>query len=310
MWWWRRREGKRAFLNLRQCRSQVLALCALAAASFVSFSCFADIRERDDRGRELVLAYPASRIVSLAPHLTELLFAAGAGEKVVGASRYSDYPEAAKQIPQVGDAYRVDLERMVALDPDLIVGWKSGNPPSEIARLDSLGFSVFVTEPRDLSDIPRLLQLLARLAGTEDEGKRAAREFERELSKLRMRYSQRERLSVFYQIWEKPLMTINSKHIINDVIEVCGGVNAFADLGLLSAQVSIESALARDPQVIIDGSSLKPSDWSEWKRFPGVDAVANGNLYHVPPDLLHRASPRILKGAEHVCEVLDRARWK
>ncbi len=248
--------------------------------------------------------------MSLAPHLTELLFAAGAGEKVVGVSRHSDYPEAAQEIPQVGDAYRVDLERMVAIAPDLIVGWRSGNPPSEIARLESLEFRVFVTEPRNLSDIPRLLRLMGRLAGTDAAANVTANNYERELSELRMRYSQRERLRVFYQIWEKPLMTVNGEHIISDVLEVCGGSNVFADMKLLSAQVSIESVLARDPQVVIDVSSLKPTDWNQWERFPAVSAVANGSLYHVPPDVLHRASPRVLEGAKHVCELLDRARRK
>ncbi len=273
-------------------------------------SAVAEIRLTDDRGREIALAEPATRIVSLAPHLTELLFAAGAGDKIVGVSRHSDFPEAVKKIPRVGDAFQIDLERLVALEPDLIVAWRSGNSPAQISRLESLGFQVFVSEPSKLGDIPRLLESFGALAGTAQVAMRKAREFLGEVSRLRGRYAGREPVAVFYQIWERPLMTINGEHIISDVILLCGGKNVFADLRLLSAQVSMESVLARNPQVVIDGSSLRKSDFSEWRRFSGLKAVARENLYHVSPDLLHRSSPRILEGAKRVCEVLDQARRK
>jgi iron complex transport system substrate-binding protein len=264
----------------------------------------------DDRGREISLAKPASRIVSLAPHLTELLFAAGAGDKIAGVSRHSDYPQEAKKIPQVGDAYQVDSELMVALNPDLVVAWKSGNPRSEIVKLENLGFKVFVTEPAKLADISRLLKTFGLLAGTQAFAEQAAQDFDREVSRLQAGYASRQKVTVFYQIWERPLMTVNGRHMISDVIRLCGGENQFADLDVLSAQVSMESVLARDPQVVIDGSSLGKSDWRDWRRFPELAAVANGNLYHVSPDLLHRSSPRILEGAKRVCEVLEEARRK
>lgn len=286
--------------------SYLLAISLLGALTPLH----ADIRLTDDRGREVALAEPASRIVSLAPHLTELLFAAGAGDKVVGVSRHSDYPEEARNIAKVGDAYQLNLERMAALDPDLIVAWRSGNSSSQIARLESLGLKVFVSEPRTLLDISRLLKTFGLLAGTPVKADRAATEFEGEIARLEAEHSGRERVTVFYQIWERPAMTINHEHMISDVIRLCGGENQFADLPLLSAQVSMESIIAKNPQVVIDGSSLRKSDWSEWRRFPTITAVAKENLFQIPPDLLHRSSPRILEGAKLVCEVLDEARKK
>lgn len=279
-------------------------------AFLLATTAYAGLRLTDDRGREIALDEPASRIISLAPHLTELLFAAGAGHKIVGVSRHSDFPEAVKKIPRVGDAFQIDLERLVALEPDLIVAWRSGNSSAQISRLESLGFRVFVSEPSRLGDIPRLLESFGALAGTVEIAEREAREFLEEVSRLRARYAGREPVTVFYQIWERPLMTINGEHIISDVIRLCGGKNAFADLNLLSAQVSMESVLARNPQIVIDGSSLGKSDFSEWRRFTRLNAVARDNLYHVSPDLLHRSSPRILEGARQVCEVLDQARRK
>jgi iron complex transport system substrate-binding protein len=189
-------------------------VCAAAAAQTISVA--------DDRGRTVTLARPAQRVVTLAPSLAELAFAAGAGGRLVGVARFSDSPPAARGIARIGDAVRVDFERIVALKPDLILAWKSGNSAADVARLEGLGFPAHVSEPGRLADIPRLLRAIGSLAGTGAAADRAARDFEREIGELRKRYAKTPRVRVFYQIWHKPLLTVNGAHLISDVIALCG----------------------------------------------------------------------------------------
>jgi iron complex transport system substrate-binding protein len=263
----------------------------------------------DDRGRPLHLRAPASRIVTLAPGLTELAFAAGAGGKLVGVSAWSDYPEAARRLPQVGDSSRLDAERILLLGPDLLLGWLSGNPAGEIARLERLGLPVFAVEPARLADVPRVLRVIGALAGTEAEAERAAAAFEAEVSALRARYGARPRVSVFYEIWDEPLLTVNGEHIISDVIRLCGGRNVFADAPLLTPAVSPESLLAADPDVIIASvSSGAHAAARRLRKLPSLRAAAGGRVFTVPADFIQRATPRIIEGARQVCEALEHAR--
>jgi iron complex transport system substrate-binding protein len=270
----------------------------------------AEISVIDDTGQPVVLAGPARRIVSLAPHVTELLYVAGAGSRLVGADEYSDYPEDARRIPRVGSGFGFDLEAIVALQPDLIVGWQSGNPSWQVARLRSLGFPVFVTEPRRLDDVAGLLERLGRLAGTEPGAVANAVEFRRQRALLQERYSARPTVTVFYQVVDASLLTINSRHLINDVIDLCGGRNVFSDLPSLTPRVDVESVLRKNPDAIL-ASGHDPSwpAWRErWRAWPALSAAARGNLFFIPPDLIHRNSPRILQGAEQVCDALEKVR--
>jgi len=264
----------------------------------------------DDSGRPVVLAGPARRIVSLAPYLTELLFAAGAGDVLVGVSEYSDYPAASRGIPRVGGGGGLDLERIVALHPDLVVAWQSGNPAWQVQRLRELGLTVFVSEPRRLAAISHTIDSLARLAGTESAAQPVTADFNRRLAALRRTFRGRAPVRVYYQIWDRPLMTINGMHLIDDVIRLCGGNNVFADLPDLAPQVGIESVLQRDPQVIVvaAGRDETGSGLATWRRWPQLMAVRQGQLYEIERELLVRHTPRILDGAERLCRILDRAR--
>ena len=269
----------------------------------------ADITVSDDTGRQVKLAGPARRIVSLAPHITELLFAAGAGDAVVGVTEFSDYPEAARAITRVGGGTGLDLEAILALQPDLVVAWQSGNPAGQVQRLQSLGLTVFMSEPRQLMDVPDTLLRLGRLAGTEAVAQANADSFIRRYDQLQQRYAQRPVVSVFYQIWEQPLMTLNGEHLFSDVVRLCGGRNVFSDLPALAPQVGIEAVLAVDPEVIVvaaddDDSSLLAA----WERWPSLSAVAHGHVYAVTRERLVRHSPRILEGAEELCVILEGAR--
>ncbi|OGI51714.1 MAG: cobalamin-binding protein [Candidatus Muproteobacteria bacterium RIFCSPHIGHO2_02_FULL_65_16] len=270
----------------------------------------APTRVPDDAGATVVLAAPARRIVSLAPHVTELLYAAGAGGYVVGAVDYSDYPEAAKRIPRVGGYTGLDLEAIVALRPDLIIAWQSGNPPSQVERLRALGLAVYVSEPRHIEDVATNIERLGRLAGTADAALRAARAFRQRHEALRRRYAARPAVTVFYQIWDRPLMTVNGKQLISDVIHLCGGRNVFADLPILAPTVDVEAVLAADPEAIVaSGAGAARPEWFDaWRRWPQLRAVRRDNLFVVPPDVLQRHGPRILDGAEHLCADLETAR--
>ncbi len=269
-----------------------------------------EIVATDDRGRELTLPFPARTVVTLAPSIAELVHAAGAGARLVGVARYSDYPPEVKKVAQIGDSSRVDLERVLSLKPDLIVGWKTGNQAADIERLEQLGFRVFVIEPDTLAAIPRLLRMLGRLAGTETAASRAAQAFEDGVHALRARYGTRPAVRVFYEIWHMPLLTVNGSHMINDVIHLCGGSNIFAAVPALTPLVSLESVIAAHPQVVLGGSSATtpPEFAAQWQRYENFSGLRNVKAMYVDPDHIQRQTPRILQGARTVCEHLESVR--
>ncbi len=278
----------------------------------LSFAAGAEISVLDDTGRPLKLTAPAHRIVSLAPHVTELLYATGAGHFIVGAVEYSDYPKAAKNIPRVGSGAGLDVEAIVALHPDLVVAWRSGNPSWQMDRLIGLGIPVFLTEPRHLDDIAGLLEKLGELAGTGAAGSKAATDFRRRLAQLRSRYSGQPAVSVFYQILDNSLLTVSGRHIISDVIQLCGGRNVYAALPGLVPRVDIEAVLKENPEAILaSGDEALWPEWrNRWRAMPMLSASMHENIFLIPPDLIHRHSPRILDGAERVCAALEQARSK
>ncbi len=273
-------------------------------------ACAAGIELADDTGRKLALAAPAQRIVSLAPHVTEMLFAAGAGERVVGAVDYSDYPEAAKRIPRVGGYTRIDLEAVAALRPDLVIGWQSGNREGDLARLQALGIPVYLSEPRNLEDVARNLERLGQLAGSDTAALTAATAFRARRDQLAATHSGREKVRVFYQIWDRPLMTVNDRHLIADVIRLCGGTNVFGEVAHLTPTIGVEAVLAAKPEVIVaSGMGEARPEWLDrWSRWPQLEAARRDNLFFIAPELIQRHTPRILDGAERLCGQLDTAR--
>jgi len=264
----------------------------------------------DDTGKEVSLDKPARRIVSLAPHLTELLFAAGAGDAVVGVVSYSDYPPEAAQRPHVGDAQNLDVESIVTLQPDLVVAWQSGNPPPQLEQLVRFGIPVFYSEPRRLEDIATNLERLGRLAGSDESASTAAEKFRVGTSRLIDRYSGAAPVRVFYEIWHQPLMTVGGKHLISHLIRICGGQNVFAELEALAAAVNREAVLKADPEVIIvSGITQQRPPWlDQWLDWPQLYAVKHKQLYFIPPDLIQRHTPRVLEGARRLCDQLQQAR--
>ena len=264
----------------------------------------------DDTGRITRLEQPAQRIISLAPHTTELLFEVGAGNKIIGTVPYSTYPPAAKKIPRIGGYKKLDLERIVSMRPDLIVAWQTGNQPTEMLQLEKLGLNVFYTEPRRLPDIASLMKRLGKLTGREEQADLAVKQYLKTLQTLQNRYQGKKRLRAFYLIWDKPLMTVNSEHLISDVMNLCGLQNIFADIDNLVPRINTEAVLQADPQMIIAGgiSKVKPDWQQQWQRWPELSANRLNALIEVNPDIIQRHSTRILLGAEELCRKADRIR--
>ncbi len=287
---------------------------ALAAALSIGMAHAAPVSAIDDNGDTVTLAAPAQRVVSLAPHVTELLYAAGGGTKLVGAVSYSDYPPQAQSVPRVGDNRALDLERIAALKPDLIVVWRHGNAQQQLDRLRELHIPLFFSEPHHLDDVATSLTRLGVLLGTEKTAQDAANAYRSQIAQLRATYARRAPVSVFYEVWDQPLMTINGESMISDAITLCGGRNVFAALRPLVPTLSTEAVLAADPDAIVTASpgATAPDRplpaLERWRAWPQLKAVAHGNLYAIDGDLLTRAGPRIAQGAQRLCEDLQRAR--
>jgi iron complex transport system substrate-binding protein len=285
---------------------------ALLLLAFGPFSvAWSEIRVTDDAGQEIALQHPARRIISLSPHVTELLFAAGAGRSVVGVSEYSNYPAAAESIPRISGGGGLDMEAIIALQPDLVVAWQSGNPDQQVKRLQSLGMTVFLSEPSRLEDVPATIRKLGKLAATRTPAFEQAAAYEQRLAGLLKRYSQRPQVSVFYQIWENPLMTLNGEHMLSDVMRACGGRNVFAELPALAPQIDVEAVLVANPDVIVVAADAGDNSMLEsWRRWPELSAVKQNRLYSIQRELLVRHTPRMLDGVERLCEILEEVRGK
>jgi len=269
----------------------------------------------DDAGRKIFLEQPAKKIISLSPHITELIFSAGAGEKLSGVDDYSNYPKAAKSITRIGDANHLDIETILSLQPDLIVAWGSGQSHNRyIQQLIRLQQTVYISSPENLEAIPRTVENLGKLSGTYDYAKQQSQNFRNELKNIIAEYSKRSSVTVFYEIWHQPLFTINGQHVMSQVIEICGGKNIFADLPILSPEVNIEAVISANPDVIIasgvvsENGNQRPAWLDNWLQWPTIKASRNKHLYHLHPDLIHRQTFRILQGTRILCEQLQRAR--
>jgi iron complex transport system substrate-binding protein len=298
----RAEDGRAMTRVMRLLFAQFIVLAALAT--------HAEVRVTDDAGHSVVLATPAKRVISLGPHLTELAFAAGGGDTLVGVIRYSDFPEAARQLPIVGDAHAIDFERIAKLKPDLVLVWGSGLNERHKARLRSLGLTVYESEIRHAQGIADTLRRLGAVLGHTDTADAAARRFENQWQALAQRYEGKPPVRVFWQLWHEPLMTINREHLISEAMRMCGGVNVFADLPLLTPGVSWEAAIAADPQLIA-GSGRKENaarDFAAWRRFAKVSAVKQQRYASVDGDLIGRMGPRFVEGAAALCEAIERAR--
>jgi iron complex transport system substrate-binding protein len=279
----------------------VLALC-------VTTSTAAAISLQDDLERKVEMKQAARRIVTLAPFLTELVFTAGAGERIVGVSAYSDYPAQARQLPQVSTAVGFDVERIAALAPDLVLVWQDSFRPEDIERITRFGAAVFVARARTLEDVPRLLRIIGALTGRDTAA--AARDFDGRLARLRREYANRPRVSAFLEIWNRPLTTIAGRHFMNEALDICGASNVFKDLDSVAPVVSWEQVYARDPDVVVGASSAANAEEfrSNWRTRGTLAAVKANRLVFVDADRIQRLTARTPDGIAALCAAIDRVR--
>jgi len=286
-------------------RRVVSVLAALAA----TWSADAQIRVVDDTGATVALAAPARRIVTLAPHAAELVYAAGAGAAIVGVVKGSDYPAAARALPVIGDVATLDLERIVSLSPDLVVTWP-WTTPTQVAWLRARGIAVFEADARTVEGIADDVERIGALAGTQAMAAPAAAALRARIALLTRASTAVPALRVFYQISGVPLFTLGGNHLVSRAIAQCGGANVFAALTIPAPEISVEAVLAADPQVIVAGTNgaAKPAWLSAWMQWPAIDAVRHRDLYAVDANLLHRPGPRFVDGVAQLCDVLEQAR--
>lgn len=270
----------------------------------------AAITVKDDAGLAVTVAKPALRVVSMAPSVTELLFAAGGGNQIVGAVNYSDYPEAAKRIPRIGSNREIDMELLISLKPDLIVAWRHNSSERQIEMVRRLGIPVFQSDPQTLDGIPDAVQRLGQLLGTDAAAKATATQLREQLAGLRAKYANRSTVRTFYQVWDKPLYTLSGKHILTDAMKLCGGENIFDKLTVTAPIVSIESVLQANPEAIIATAEKNYGGVELWKPYGTLAAVRSNNLFTLDGHLLNRAGPRMVQGTAAMCEVLEQARQR
>jgi iron complex transport system substrate-binding protein len=296
------------------CQSRLLARRFLLSL-FISIgliaaqTSIASISLPQANGETLTLPGPAMRIITLAPNLAELVFSAGAGDRLEAVVEYSNFPAQVAQLPRIGDAFRIDLERILEFEPDLVIAWKSGNPQTALKKLEQLGINVWqveITRPEEIADV---VENISRAAGTETTGQTVAGQLRSRLAQLQQKNAKKTPVSYFYQIAPRPLYTINGRHIISRSLEICGGKNIFSELAALAPQISIESVIIANPQAMIapgipdDAPALRA--WLDW---PQLQAVQNKNMLYLPADEISQATPRLLDSIDLACELLDKVR--
>lgn len=296
--------------------SRPLRLLYLITATLIAVvlpTAYAQVQVIDDGQRTVNLTQPAKRIISLAPHVTELVFAAGAGHLLIGVSEYSDYPESAKKITSVGNIFALDLERLLALKPDLVIIWGTGNAKQLTKKLRENKVTVFENEPHNFEDIATSIERIAKLSGTELVGNANAKQFRERLQKLTGTYQLKDKekpISVFHQMIQTPLMTVNKEHFVSKMITLCGGHNVFAELKDISSTITVEALLAANPELIFSSGKDSTKLIKDWGNFPNLQAVRKHNLYSIQGDWLHRAGPRVLDATEQLCKNIADARKK
>lgn len=282
----------------RSTKSLLILLLAIAAPACHA----AAVSVIDDMGRQVSLDQPPGRIVSLAPHLTEMLFSLEVGDRIVATVRHSDYPEAAAQIPRLGDAFSLSVEAVIDLSPDLILAWTTGGNQKSLQRLSELGFSIYLNEAATLEDIASNIQRIGELVGRAERGRLLGERFRRELTELEQSGSDRPGKSVFFQIADTQLYTVNDRHLIGQGLAVCGARNIFGDINLSVPLVSLESIVQADPDIILVASPHEDfvSRWmDDWQRLGWQDRIR-----YINASLITRPSLRMLNGIKSLCNSL------
>ncbi|MES2324648.1 MAG: cobalamin-binding protein [Pseudomonadota bacterium] len=284
----------------------------LALGALLASHAHAAITVQDDDGNTVTLQKPALRVIAMAPHVTEMVYAAGGADRIIAAVDYSDFPEAAKRLPRVGSNRQIDMERVASLKPDLIVIWMHGCSERQIEQIRALGIPMYHSEPKKLDDIAGNLVRIGKLMGTEAVADAAAADFRKRLGALAAQYAHRPPVRTFYQVWDKPLYTLNGGHIVSDALRICGGVNIYAHMKVTAPVVNVEAVLQEDPEALISSGEISAEEGGVaiWKPYTMLTAVKRNNLFRINGNLLNRAGPRMVAGTALMCESLELARLR
>ena len=284
--------------------TRAAARLACLAASVVVWACGDGTVQSEVGGA----AKPAERIVTLAPHLAELVFAAGAGDRLAGVSTYSDHPPAVASLPVIGDAFALDHEALALLEPDLVLAWDSGTPGELISALQARGYRVVSLPAQSLRDVASALVRIGELAGTKDVAQARARQFETALAVETVSPPPAMPVPVFYQIDSRPLYTVGRRHFMTEMIARCGGINVFAELDRVAMQVTVEAVVTRDPALIIAARVPSGNPFDVWASRQSVTAVRSGALVALDGALIGRPGPRLAQGLRQVCRAIKGSR--
>ena len=296
-------------MRLRSAGWALILAAAAAAVGAAGAANAAALTVIDDTGRRVPLAHQPERIISLAPGATEMLFGAGAGDRVIATVDFSDEPAAAKRVPRIGDVTAVDLERLVALRPDVVVAWPGGGNPAQIEKIAQLGIPLYRQQVNRLADLPASVRRLGALAADSTVAERAARALEDQLRHITHEYGGGKHPTVLLEVWNRPIYTVGGTQLMSDALALCGARNVFGDLKELSAVIDTEAVIARNPDIIV--AAAPPSEgagWlTEWQRFGSLSAVRNGRLIAFEDQGLVRLGPSVLTATERLCRALAAA---
>lgn len=247
------------------------------------------------------------KIVALAPHIVEMLYDIGAGNQIIGTVEYADHPEAAKNIPRIGGYYGMQIEKLLALNPDVVIAWQSGNKQTDIEQIQRLGLKLVLSQPDKVADVAKELRMLGELTGHQKKAEQVAQAYENKLTQLRSENANKTPIKLFYQLWSEPMMTVNKNTWINQLINICQGENVFAKNPTDYPQISIENVIVAQPELMVipDEKSKTPQPKINWQKWPEIPAVKHNRFIHVNADLLHRFSTRMLDGIEDMCRKID-----
>lgn len=283
---------------------KVFAVVSFILAGLLSINAFSDPSK---------FALPdvknAQRIIALSPHSVELLYALGVGDRIIGSTEFADYPEAANKIERIGGYHGLQTERIVELQPDLIVAWEGGNRSEDLNLIEKLGLPIYRSETKRLRHIAVEIEALGKLTGTEKKAAKLIKDFNRSLDALSEANQHKSKIRFFYQLWSAPIRTISTGSWINEMLEICGGQNIINDPNVDYPQISLETVLLNDPQAIIipsshghDNGKLSGLKWEEW---PEIPAVKNNHIYRINGDILHRFSLRVVEATTTLCQTFD-----
>lgn len=286
-----------------------ICLLAVMALNCLPGQVLATTCVKDDLN-EAVCVKQAQRVLVLAPHLTEIVDFVGGLKQVVAVDGSSNYPVAVNTLPKMGNPWMLGAEAILARKPDLVLVWQSGISMDAVAQLRKAGVAVFVSEPKTIAQVASTMHRLASLLGTAESTQPKVEEWLKAFDALRAQYAKAQPVSVFYQVWSQPLMTLGGQHVVSEVIALCGGRNVFADLPSLAAQVSVEGVLKRNPSVVLASGTAQDNKAlvKQWSAWPGLAAVQGSGIHTIPSDILVRNGPRLIDASKRVCAHIDDAR--